>query len=84
VQRVYDGIASGFLPGVGRREEDEDVPIDRVAFQVTFQRGAVDLYPLHGDRLGTGHDGGHLGLDLRGKLGGCQQSRKECPYSFTI
>ena len=47
---------------IARRQEDEHVAIDGVAFEIAFERGAVDLDALDGRRLGAGHRGRHFGL----------------------
>jgi hypothetical protein len=55
VQGIHHRIVSRFLFGVTRWQKHDDVPIDRVPFQVAFKGCAVDLDVLHGNRLRTGH-----------------------------
>ena len=64
VQRVDDGIAAVSCPGVAGRQEDDDVAVDGVAFQIAFERRAVNLDVLHGDGLGAGNCCGNVRLHL--------------------
>ena len=80
VQRVDDGIAAVLVLRVARRQEDEDVAVDGVAFEIAFERSAVDLDVLDGDRLCAGDDCRDFGFDLSGKLcgeNGAESNREE-------
>ena len=64
MQRVDDGIAALLIFLVAGRQEDDDVAIDGIAFEIAFERRAVDLDVLHRDRLCAGDDVGNDGLHL--------------------
>ena len=65
VQRVDHGIAALLVFLVAGRQEDDDVTIDSVAFEIAFKRRAVDLDVLHRHRLCAGDDVGNVCLHLR-------------------
>ena len=64
VQGVHDRVAARLVMRVARRQEHEDVAIDRVAFQIAFQRCSVDFYVLHGHGLCTRDWRRHVSLHL--------------------
>ena len=47
------------------RQEDDHIAIYSVTLQIAFQRLAMNLDVLHGDRLCARNHRRHLGLDLR-------------------
>jgi hypothetical protein len=64
VQGIHHGIAARLVGGVAGRQEDEDVAIDGVAFEISFECGAMNFDVLDGDRLRAGYGRRHLSLDL--------------------
>ena len=64
VQRVDHGVAAVLAGGVAGRQEDDDIAIDGVAFQIAFERGAVNLDVLGGDGFCAGDWWRNNGLDL--------------------
>ena len=58
VQRVNHRVAPILLSGVARRQENDDVPIDGIAFQIPLERRAVYLDVLHRRRFRAGTTGG--------------------------
>ncbi len=65
MQGIDNRITAAFLRGVTRRQEDNDIAVDGIAFQIAFQCRAVNLDVLHCHGFGAGHDGRHIGLNLR-------------------
>src|SRR5271165_1569462 len=76
MQRIDDRVPPGLLVGVTRRQEYDDLAIDRIAFQVSFQGAPVHTNPLDRDGFGVGYDSGYLGGHLRRKLLAEKGSRK--------
>jgi hypothetical protein len=70
VQGVDDGVAAGSVLRVAGREEDEDVAVNGVAFEIAFDGSGVDFDVLEGDGFGVGDDGRDVGLDLGSETGG--------------
>ena len=64
VQGIHHGIAARLVGGVAGRQEDEDVAIDGVAFEISFQCCAVNLDVLDAYGLRSGDDGRDFGLNL--------------------
>src|ERR1017187_7469865 len=64
VQRVHDRVAARLFMRVARRQEHEHVAVDRVSFQIAFQRCSVNFYVLHGHRLRTRDWRRHVSLHL--------------------
>ncbi len=64
MQGVDHGIAAAFVAGIARRQKDQHLAVDGVAFQVALQCGAVNLDVLHRYRLGAGHYRRHFSLSL--------------------
>lgn len=72
VQGVDDGIAARLFLRVTRREENENVAVCGVSFQIALESGTVNFDSLDYDRLGTGNRRGNFRLNLSGK------ARREC------
>ena len=69
MQCVYNGIMPGFLLGVARWKEYEDVAIGGIPFQVPFQSAAVHSNVFDCDGFRIRHCRGYLGGYLRCKRG---------------
>jgi hypothetical protein len=65
VQRINHGVPPSLLGGVAGWKEDDDVAIDSVSFQISFERCAVDLDVLDSDWFGDGNYRRHYRLNLR-------------------
>ena len=85
VQRVDDRVAAGAVLVIARRQEDDGVPIDRIALQIAFERRAVNRDALDdrpdGRRRRHQARSSYLsrdgeGADRRGEQGG--QSHAAC------
>src|SRR5689334_25421682 len=70
MKRIDDWIASRFLFRIAGWQEDKHLPIDRIRFQVSFERRTVNLDSLHCHGLRTGNHRRNVGLYLRGKWKG--------------
>jgi hypothetical protein len=81
VQRVDHRIAALALPRISGRKENEDVAIDRVAFEISGERSPVDLDPFERRGPRARDDGWHLRRQLRGgrlrQQNGCQNRDRE-------
>ena len=64
VQRVDDGIAALLIFLVAGRQEDNDIAVDGVAFEIAFQGCAVDLDVLNRVGLCARDDVGNVRLHL--------------------
>ena len=64
VQGINHRIAPRLRLGVAGRQEDDNVAVDRVPFQVALQGSPVNLNVLHGNRLRVGLYRGHLSAYL--------------------
>ena len=86
VQRVDDRIASRAILVVARREKDDNVPVDGIAFEIAVERLPVNLDALDDRRSRPGHDVRHIRLDLTksGKraAGGRQAQRQNSGAPF--
>ena len=67
MQRIHDGIAAALFLAVARGQEDEHVAIHGIAFEVSLERGAMDLDAFHGHGFGAGDHGRHFGCNLGGE-----------------
>ncbi len=65
VQRIDNWIAPALVRGVAGWQDDNDVAIDGIAFQIALQRGAVNFDALHRYGFRSLHYGRHVGLNLR-------------------
>ncbi|HEY7191400.1 MAG TPA: hypothetical protein VH436_32840 [Vicinamibacterales bacterium] len=65
MQRVDDRVTARAALLIARRQEDNGVAVDGIAFQIAFERSAVNDDVLDSRRPGPDDDIGHVRLDLR-------------------
>ena len=68
VQCVDDRITALFIFLVAGWQEDDDIAIGSIAFEIAFESRAVNLDVLNCGVLCTGNGFGNVGLHLRRKL----------------
>src|SRR5437016_4411074 len=64
VQSIDDRIATGLRSGVAGRQEDNDLTVDAISFEIAFQGSAVNLDVLHRYGLGARQGRRDVGLHL--------------------
>ena len=86
VQCIDHRIAAALATGIAGRQEDNDVAVDGIAFQIAFQCGAVNLDVLHRHGLGAGHWQRYLCLDLPHNRAAAKQSKcqRYCQYAESL
>ena len=78
VQRIDDRVTALLVFLITRRQKDNGIAIDNLAFEISFQCRAVDLDVFHRDGLCARHRVGNDGLHLSVKrCDGCHR-RRDC------
>ncbi len=86
MQRIYHRVASRFRLRIAGRQEDNDIAVNGIAFQIAFERGAVHFNVFNGDRLGARHDVRHFSTYLCSKpgIGSEREPQYHCVEPFCL
>ena len=78
VQGIDHGIAPRPVPGIAGRQEHQHIAVRRIAFEILFQRRAMDLDALEANGRCPGHYIGHIGFGLGQSSfkGNCRQKQR--------